>query len=66
MKESLEERISAAPEWQIETYDKLKKQLPEFEILNDNQKRYLLWLCGTDNETIKTFESIFNTIRETK
>lgn len=66
MKDLFHKRIIEAPEWQIKRFNKLKEQLPEFELLNDNQKRYLLWLCGSDNETIKIFETIFNTIREAK
>lgn len=64
MEERFKSSLEEAPEWQIKRFEKTKKSLPEYELLNWKQKRYLLWLCGWDNETIDTFDEIFSIIRK--
>lgn len=64
MEERFNKSLTEAPEWQIKSFEKIKKRFPEYELLDWKQKRYLLWLCTWDNETIDTFDEIFSIIRK--
>lgn len=50
--ELLKDRLSKAPEWQLKKYKELLRKV-NIEKLSTQNHRYLLWLAGLDEETIK-------------
>lgn len=61
MKKPIEELQSTAPEFQQVRFKELMKEISAVE-LNYREQKYLLWLCGWDQETVDTFLTIFQKI----
>ncbi|EAD7023709.1 hypothetical protein ABS337_002916 [Listeria monocytogenes] len=55
--ELLKDRLSKAPEWQLKKYKELLRKV-NIEKLSTQNHRYLLWLAGLDEETIKNMLEI--------
>lgn len=61
--ELFDKKYKEASTWQKERFEKLMNKYKNIKF-DDKQKRYLLWLSQWDQETIETFESIFETFEE--
>lgn len=55
--ELLKDRLSKASEWQMKKYKELLRKV-NIEKLSTQNHRYLLWLAGLDEETIKNMLEI--------
>lgn len=55
--ELLKDRLSKAPEWKLKKYKELLRKV-NIEKLSTQNHRYLLWLAGLDEETIKNMLEI--------
>ena len=54
---TFKQRYQDAPEWQKKAFDKVLNQLEVIE-LSDSEKVTLLWLCGTEQQSINNILSI--------
>lgn len=59
------QRLDAATDKQRERFEAMMEKYENIDF-TDAQKRYLLWLAGTDKETVDTFESIFELFSDGK
>jgi hypothetical protein len=55
------EKFDSAPPYQKKRYTELMKTVKAD--LTDDEKRYILWIAGWDEETAATFGSIFKKLQ---
>lgn len=62
---NFDQRWEDAPDWQRENFMKFTDKI-DLDDFNDNEKRYLLWLCSFDKDTLDAFSGIFAKIKNNR